>query len=83
MQQDHLRRLSIFVDEPDPDQFYWVLHESTEDAAVWLDVSESEKSYLTWIDTFDRGTVERMKQRRNKLMAPRTNREDESVSSVG
>lgn len=34
----HLRHLSILVDEPEPGHFYWVLHASTEDASVWVDI---------------------------------------------
>ena len=54
-----------------------------EDAAVWLDVSASEENYPTWIEAFNHGTVERMWQVDNRLMGPRTNCEDESVSPVG
>jgi hypothetical protein len=39
------RHLSIYVDEPDPGHFYWVLHESIEDASVWVDIESSEQSF--------------------------------------
>ncbi|MEJ8852444.1 hypothetical protein [Variovorax rhizosphaerae] len=30
----HLRHLSVFVDEPGPGHYFWVLHESTEDGSA-------------------------------------------------
>lgn len=39
-----LRRIAIFVDEPDPGQFYWVLIENGEDAATWSDLEAEQQS---------------------------------------
>ena len=71
------------MDEPDPGQFYCVLHESLDDAAIWHDVSASEQSYTSWIDAHDHGVVALMKMVQNKLTGPRTEREDENASPVG
>jgi hypothetical protein len=35
---DQYRRLAVFVDRPSPGNFIWILMESTEDPAVWLDL---------------------------------------------
>jgi hypothetical protein len=83
MRQTHLRHLSIFVDEPDPGQFYWVLHESLEDAAVWVDVQASDESYPTWHQAFDEGVVQLLKRVPDEKIGPRTIGEDESTSPVG
>ena len=32
----HLRHIAVWVDEPDPGHFHWVIHESTEDGSVWV-----------------------------------------------
>jgi hypothetical protein len=56
-QMSHLRRLSVFVDEPDPRHFFWVLHESAEDASVWTDIDSSALSYPSWTEAFEAGTV--------------------------
>ncbi|WP_256354491.1 MULTISPECIES: hypothetical protein [unclassified Variovorax] len=53
----HLRHVSVFVDDPDPGHFCWVLHESTEDASIWVDLESSELSYPTWLDAFNAGVV--------------------------
>ena len=57
MNHDHLRRPSVFVNEPDPGQVYWVLHESFDDAAVWVDLEAAEQSVALWIDAFDQGAI--------------------------
>jgi hypothetical protein len=38
-----------------------VIHDSTEDASVWIDIESSVDSYLTWMDAFDAGCVELFK----------------------
>ena len=83
MKPDHLRRLSVFVDEPDPGQFYWVLHESLDDAAVWMDIRASEESFPSWMAAFDQGVVELLKLVENELTGPRAAGEDENTSPVG
>lgn len=83
MTPTHLRRLSVFVDEPDPGQFYWVLHESVDDAAVWIDIQASEESYPSWTRAFDEGVVRLMKMIPNELTGPRTSPENENASPVG
>ena len=56
----HLRHITVFVDEPDPGHFHWVLHESTEDGSVWIDIDSSVLSFPSWMDLrrWVRGTVQ-------------------------
>ena len=78
----HLRRFSVFVDEPDPGVFYWVLHESTDDANVWLDIKRSSTSYLTWTHAFDHGIVELFRSVPDEHIGPQSAEEDENVSPI-
>ena len=52
---DHYRRLAVFVDNPGEENFLWVLIESTDDPAVWLDLETSSESYESWIDAYEAG----------------------------
>lgn len=79
----HLRRLAIFVDEPDPGCFYWVLIESKGDAAVWADVGASEESFPTWRQAFDAGNTELLSRVTDKDRGPLVAGEDENASPVG
>ena len=76
----HLRRISVFVEEPEPGHFHWILHESTEDATVWTEVQASEQSYCMWLDAFDAGVVKHVDDER---IGPRTPDEDEDAAPVG
>lgn len=51
------RRLAVFVDCPSESSFLWVVIESTEDPAVWLDLETAPQSYDAWIDAFDAGNA--------------------------
>jgi hypothetical protein len=68
----HLHRLTVFVDEPDPGQFYWVLIQGTEDAGHWEDVEASEQSFTTWTAAFEAGCVALYKRVRDERIGPRT-----------
>ena len=79
----HLRRLTVFVDEPDPGDYYWVLIESTGDAAIWIDIDSSQAPVSSWEDAFDKGVVELKKRVPNKVLGPLIGGEDENGSPVG
>lgn len=79
----HLRRLTIFVDEPDPGCFYWVLIESTDDAAIWRDVTAALDPAGTWREAWDLGTQALHILVRDQAIGPRAEGEDENASPVG
>ena len=79
----HLRHLSVWVDEPDPGHFFWVLHESTEDASVWVDIESSPESFLSWTDAFEAGTVALYRMVPDERTGPRASGEDEDSDPVG
>lgn len=79
----HLRRLAIFVDEPDPGCFYWVLIESKEDAAVWADIGSSDESFDTWILAWEAGNKHLLSLVEDKSTGPLVAGEDENASPVG
>jgi hypothetical protein len=79
----HLRHVSIFIDEPEAGHFHWVLHESTEDASVWVDLEASMESFPSWSDAFDAGCVALYKLAPDERVGPRAAGEDEDASPVG
>lgn len=79
----HLRHLTIFVDEPDPGSFFWVLIESSDDSVVWNDLRGSEDAYPSWIDAYDAGVAELKSLVEDKQIGPRAAGEDESAHPVG
>ncbi|RYE41143.1 MAG: hypothetical protein EOP24_38115 [Hyphomicrobiales bacterium] len=80
---NHLRRLSVFVDEPKQGNFHWVLHESAEDASVWMDVASSDESFPMWIDAWDAGNVALLKLVDDERVGPRAPGEDEETAPMG
>lgn len=80
---DHLRRLSVFIDEPDPGVFHWVIIESTEDASVWEDVEASMESFPTWQKAWAAGVQALMAYVADPSVGPRAQGEDESADPVG
>jgi len=54
---NHLRHISVFVDEPVPGHFHWVLHEGSP-CSHWIDIADSEQSYPSWTEAFEAGIVE-------------------------
>lgn len=83
MTRNNLRHLSMFVNEPDPGEFFWVLHECLEANAVWIDINVSANSYLTWMAAFDEGVVQLMRMIHNEELGPRKTVGDEGASPVG
>ena len=70
LNSQQLRSIGVFVDEPDPGCFYWVIHESAEDATKWLDVSASEESFSTWLEAFESGNKALLKLVADKQTGP-------------
>lgn len=80
---NHLRHLTVFVDEPEPGHFHWVLIESTEDATVWNDIESSEGSFDMWLDAWVEGGKALLKHVEDERIGPRHSGEDEDASPVG
>ena len=78
----HLRHITVFVDEPDR-SLHWVLHESTEDASVWVDIESSIDSFPSWRNAFDTGCAELLELVSDERAGPRVVGEDEDADRVG
>ena len=65
-----LRSVGVFVDEPDPGCFYWVIHESTEDATIWLDIAASDESFTSWLAAHESGNKALLKLVADKKTGP-------------
>jgi hypothetical protein len=78
----HLRHLSVFVDEPEPGLFFWVLHESTGDPTVWVDIGSGESVFNSWMDAFEAGCVELFKLVTDERLGPRAPDEDENAAPI-
>ena len=50
---------------------FWVLHESTEDANVWVNFASSDLDFPTWVEAYDSGTVELMRLVIDERTGPR------------
>lgn len=77
------RRLTVFVDEADRGCFYWVLIESTQDAAEWEDIGSSEEPFDTWKEAFDAGVSHLRSLIDDEAIGPRVAGEDENASPAG
>ena len=83
MPTTHLRRLAVYVDEPEPNAFYWVIIESHADLTVWVEVDSSSSDFLTWIDAHQAGNLALLARIDDRQLGARVNGEDESASPVG
>jgi len=52
---DTYRRLAVFVDRPSEGTFLWILLESTDDPAVWLDLETGDDSFSSWTEAHAAG----------------------------
>ena len=52
---DQYRRLAVFVDRPGPGSFVWILLESTDDPAVWLDLETCNDTFESLSEAYDAG----------------------------
>jgi hypothetical protein len=50
--------------------FVWVLLESTEDAAVWLDLETSDDVFDNWLEAFEDGNQALMTHIDDELIGP-------------
>lgn len=64
------RRLAVFVDHPGVDSFLWILLESTDDPAVWLDVETSDDVFDSWREAFEAGNQALMTHVDDELAGP-------------
>lgn len=80
---DHLRSLSVHVDEPDPGVFHWVILESTEDASVWADGEASHDSFASWDEALAAGVTALRAYAKDLAVGPRATGEDEDADPVG
>lgn len=67
---EQYRRLAVFVDRPSPGHFIWILLESTEDPAVWLDLETASESFDNWVDAYDAGNAALMVYVDDELAGP-------------
>ena len=51
----HVRRIAIYVDEPHPGHFFWVLAEECDDVSLWRELESAELSYAIWLDALHAG----------------------------
>jgi hypothetical protein len=79
---DHLRRISLHVDEPDHGSFHWVLMESTEDASIWFELQASEEGYGSYATALKAGVIA-LERLGSAKFGPRSAGEDEDASPVG
>ena len=79
---DHLRHISLSVDEPDPGLFYLVLMESKDDISVWSEYKDSVESYSTYGKALRDGLAV-LEGIADAKVGPRTGGEDENASPVG
>ena len=57
---EQYRRLAVFVDhtgELGDGNYLWIVIESTDDPAVWLDLETGDETYATWIDAQKAGNA--------------------------
>ena len=54
---EQYRRLAVFIDCPSERHFVWVILESSEDPAVWLDLETGDDTYESWIEAHDAGNA--------------------------
>jgi hypothetical protein len=67
---DQYRRLAVFVDHPSEENFLWVILESTDDPAVWLDLETGDQPYGSWIEAFEAGNEALMAYVEDEAVGP-------------
>lgn len=67
---NHIRCLAVYVDEPEPSTYHWVLHEFHVGVSTWTDVLESE-AFGTWREAYDAGAAELMSHVADDRIGPR------------
>ena len=67
---DQYRRLAVFVDRPSPGSFLWIILESTEDPAVWLDLETGDDKFDNWLDAYNAGNAALLDYVADELVGP-------------
>lgn len=81
---DHLRLISVHVDEPDPGHFFWVLMESTQDSTVFGELMAAQRPEKSWEDALYAGVNRLIDLAQTVERGPRTTAgEDEDANPVG
>lgn len=80
---DHLRRLTVYVEEAERGVFHWVLIESPEDPSAWVERSYSVSGEQTWFDAWSAGAAALMRHVQDPRHGPRAQGESEDASPVG
>ena len=73
---DQYRRLAVFVDNPGAGSFLWVVIESTDDPAVWLDLETGDITFESWRDAFDAGNEALLHYVDDDLVGPMNGRQE-------
>jgi hypothetical protein len=69
---DQYRRLTVFVDNPSAHNYLWVVLESTDDPAVWLDLETGEETFDSWIEAYEAGNEALLAYVEDKSVGPVT-----------
>ena len=64
------RRLAVFVDRPGEHKFLWMVLESTDDPAVWLDLETGDELYSSWIEAHEAGNLALLRYVDDKAEGP-------------
>jgi hypothetical protein len=67
---DTYRRLAVFVDCPSESTFLWVVLESTDDPAVWLDLETGDDTFSSWIEAHEAGNDALLAYVEDKTLGP-------------
>jgi hypothetical protein len=67
---DQYRRLAVFIDHSGEENFLWVIIESTDDPAVWLDLETGDEPYGTWLEAFQAGNEALMAYIEDEAVGP-------------
>ncbi|MDM0029566.1 hypothetical protein [Variovorax saccharolyticus] len=80
---ENYRRLAVFVDSPTAHHYLWVVLESTDDPAVWLDLETGEETFSSWIEAHEAGNEALLAYVEDEIVGPVTsvqeNDEDEDA----
>lgn len=64
------RRLAVFVDRPSPESFLWIILESSEDPAVWLDLETGDQNFDNWLGAYEAGNSALLSYVEDQLLGP-------------
>jgi hypothetical protein len=79
----HVRRIAVYVDEPTPGHFFWVLTEECDDASHWTELESADLSYDMWLDALHAGVRALQGYALDARVGPRALGENENANPVG